>query len=331
MKKTLLKTMALCGALILGLGLNSQAATITVNSTSGTPYSVTISVTPTALIPSSTTSCASGYNYNIQYDYAVSYSAGAPGNLYTLQFIFKCGSTTLGAYPASNAAGSYTSLVTTTNPWTNMTNCATATLASNNCVATLDIIVEGPGIANQTITVSNPLPLNLISFDAMARGNEVLLNWVSSSATASNYFVERSNNASNWATIGTATAQQALNGSYQFMDKQPLEGTNYYRLRIQSNDGSATYSHTIFQKIVGDGQQIVVYPNPANTDRLSISGLNNPTDWTVQLSNTLSQELMKTALTNNQITIPAVPSGLYFLRFTNASTKESKLIKLMKD
>lgn len=327
---TLLKSIAAGIALTLGLSNNSQAATVNVSSTSGPAYTATITITPTAIVPAAG-ACPYGYNYTLTYDYSISYSTTPPRNLDNLQFTFKCGGTSIGPNSVSSTAGSYTN-VSTSSQYSSLTNCATATLASNNCISTLEVTVSGAGISNQTITVSNPLPIGLVSFNTQARNAGVLLTWVSSLATPETYFIERSNDAKSWSTIGKAATTQSASSTFQYTDNAPINGTNYYRLRMQNTDGSSEFSHTLSQKISRAGlEEISVYPNPTKSNTIYFTGLSNAADWQLSLRNTLGQELVKMNLTASQIELPNLPKGLYMLQMTNSLTKESKMLKLMKD
>ncbi|MBS1643601.1 MAG: T9SS type A sorting domain-containing protein [Bacteroidetes bacterium] len=327
---TLLKSIAAGIALTIGLGNNSQAATITVSSTSGPAYSATITVTPTAIVPLTGT-CPYGYNYTISYDYSISYSTTPPRNLDNLQFTFKCGSTSIGPNSVSSAAGSYTGN-SSSSQYTSLTNCATATLASNSCVSSLEITVSGAGISSQTFTVLNPLPIGLVSFNSQAQNTGVVLTWVSSVATPETYYIERSKDAKSWSTIGKATATQSANSTFQYTDNAPLNGNNYYRLKMQNTDGSSEFSHTISQKINRTGlEEISVYPNPTKSNTIYFTGIKDAADWNLSLRNTLGQELVNATLVGNQIELPNIPNGLYMLQMTNSLTKESKMLKLMKD
>lgn len=129
----------------------SIAYSTTVNAASGQTYSVDISIELTGIVPSQST-CNNGYNYNVAYNYDIQFNGNAPSNLWTLQGTIECG-TNQGIFfnlPTSPGSGTGT---TTGNPWRNVSDCATATVQSLECNS-IDIQIQGPGISNQTVTVT---------------------------------------------------------------------------------------------------------------------------------------------------------------------------------
>lgn len=98
--------------------------------------------------------CPNGYNYNVELGYDVAFSgSNTPANLWTLQAnILNCGDAATIFFDLPNQGGGGT-LTTTSNPWRNQSDCATATLADFGCQA-LEITIDGPGIASQTLSLT---------------------------------------------------------------------------------------------------------------------------------------------------------------------------------
>jgi hypothetical protein len=91
-----------------------------------------------------------------------------------------------------------------------------------------------------------PLPVELISFSASYTNAATLLSWQTASETNSDAFiVERSENGNDFLEIGRlkAAGNSMDIRNYQYKDSQPLDGTNYYRLKQIDLDGSYTYSN----------------------------------------------------------------------------------------
>ncbi len=78
---------------------------------------------------------------------------------------------------------------------------------------------------------------------------------------ATSYEVERSADATNFATIGNSSVKTSLDASvtYQFNDAQPAGGKNYYRIKQKNAKGAATYSKVIMVNNIS----FKVNPNPA--------------------------------------------------------------------
>lgn len=88
---------------------------------------------------------------------------------------------------------------------------------------------------------NNPLPVELLTFDAIKAGNKVLLKWTTASETnCESFIVERSFDLERNTTIdqvpgaGNTTSMQ----HYQTIDEHPQHGVNYYRLLQVDFDGT---------------------------------------------------------------------------------------------
>lgn len=94
----------------------------------------------------------------------------------------------------------------------------------------------------------SPLPIELLSYTATCRDDEVVLNWATASETNNNYFtIEKSADAVNWeilTTVGGAGTSNAPN-YYSAFDSQPYSDVSYYRLKQTDFDGTFTYSPVI--------------------------------------------------------------------------------------
>jgi hypothetical protein len=115
---------------------------------------------------------------------------------------------------------------------------------------------------------NNPLPIELLVFDARAGKNRQSdLNWITAAEKDNDFFtIERSRDGINFSAIGRVegAGNSTNNVYYTFVDKNPFDGVNYYRLKQTDFNGSYSYSETrtvTFDKPVVDAFK--VYPNPA--------------------------------------------------------------------
>ncbi|WP_157593693.1 T9SS C-terminal target domain-containing protein [Pontibacter actiniarum] len=93
-----------------------------------------------------------------------------------------------------------------------------------------------------------PLPVELASFKARAKGNQVELQWLTASEDRNSHFiVERSPDGKSFEGVGQLTGQGTTMQvtSYTFLDEVPLPGTSYYRLKQVDEDESYTYSAVV--------------------------------------------------------------------------------------
>jgi len=114
------------------------------------------------------------------------------------------------------------------------------------------------------------LPVTLTHFTAIPKGNTNQLAFTTSSELNNDYFeIQRSADGKSWSVIGmvigAGTTQQEQH--YQYADRRPLTGLNYYRLRQVDYDGQFEYSNIISvsrgEMSKGNGK---LYPNPAGTE-----------------------------------------------------------------
>ncbi|QMU28714.1 T9SS type A sorting domain-containing protein [Adhaeribacter radiodurans] len=108
-----------------------------------------------------------------------------------------------------------------------------------------------PNYAFRQSDILIPLPVGLIKFIARPEMHGVQLHWETASEEKNNYFVvERSSDGISFETIGqvkgVGTTQQQT--AYSFPDKNPLNGTSYYRLKIVATDGNSRFSKIIAVK-----------------------------------------------------------------------------------
>lgn len=111
------------------------------------------------------------------------------------------------------------------------------------------------------------LPITLVSFDGRATTRGVNLTWTTASEdNNSHMLVERSSDGQSFRSIGMIKGQgnsTKLN-EYSFLDVNPFEGRNYYRLVDVDIQGNKTPSELI--KVDFTYPEIVerIYPNPVN-------------------------------------------------------------------
>lgn len=123
-------------------------------------------------------------------------------------------------------------------------------------------------------------PIEIKSFYGTESKGEINLHWETyKEENLSSYLVERATNIetevcslgvcaeSPWVEIGMVAAQgnTETGHKYDFTDRAPQRGVNFYRLKILDRNGSISYSSTIEVFNTDDGTKWVVYPNPNNS------------------------------------------------------------------
>jgi len=113
------------------------------------------------------------------------------------------------------------------------------------------------------------LPVELLSFTAITRLQEVVLNWETTSEENNSHFtIERSANGISFQSIGELEGKGNSSEliSYSFIDEFPLTGRAYYRLKQVDFSGAFEYSEVI--SAVYDGAvnyNFRLFPNPVNS------------------------------------------------------------------
>jgi hypothetical protein len=143
------------------------------------------------------------------------------------------------------------------------------------------------------------------------------------------FVIERSTATTDYDSIGTVPGigDSQTPQNYAFQDSHPIEGANYYRLRMVDKHGHISYSKMVLLNF--SLAVIKLYPNPA---KQSVYLENNPNFTNdqpieVELIDPLGQRLFTASyptagLTRVNVPIPpGIVTGTYFLVAVNSSGK----------
>ena len=113
------------------------------------------------------------------------------------------------------------------------------------------------------------LPVTLTSVKAAPANGGVNVTWiVANEVNIKQYTVERSTDGgANYASIATQAAKNSVGAAttaYQSFDALPKTGDNLYRIRIESANGTVTYSSVVKVSFgqINQNPVITMYPNP---------------------------------------------------------------------
>lgn len=176
----------------------------------------------------------------------------------------------------------------------------------------------------------NPLPIELLSFEAKPYNNEVLTKWQTASEINNDHFdVERSLNAVLFEHIGTVKGSGTTytKHEYNFIDPKPYSGVSYYRIKQVDADGKAAYSNMVAVDL-SKTLDYVIYPNP-NHGQFTLEGSLGNAE--VLLYNMLGQKVEHGIESRTPHTIKVncstLSSGVYFINVkTKTDTKTHKLV-----
>jgi hypothetical protein len=178
----------------------------------------------------------------------------------------------------------------------------------------------------------NTTPVTLLSFTATKQGAQNLLQWATTQEINSSYFaVERSGDGVNFTSIGlvSAAGNSSVAKSYSLVDAKPVNGMNYYRLKMVDKDGEFTYSQV---RSINEGGSFVVsvYPNPVkNNLNLNISSDKAETVEVEVVDNegkvVTKQEVEVAAGASTQgINVGSLSNGVYYVKLVTPD-RESEL------
>lgn len=171
--------------------------------------------------------------------------------------------------------------------------------------------------------------IELASFEAhyQTEKHQVNLDWSTKSETNNAFFtIERSVDGLNFQAIGEVegAGTSSLSLYYNFVDKEPLLGDVYYRLKQTDFDGSYSYTEAI-HLFIEEANMLYSYPNPTNevlnielhsnqstTAHIALFSANG------QLVKSLSRNLNK-GIYKESLNLSSLDQGLYILK---VSTKQ---------
>ncbi|TDH27310.1 hypothetical protein EXU57_06890 [Segetibacter sp. 3557_3] len=122
------------------------------------------------------------------------------------------------------------------------------------------------------------LPITFKGIKAWQSNQGIQVEWnVESETNISHYAVERSANAIDYMQLGTVSARnQNKVEVYTLFDAIPLQGANYYRIRIVEHDGSARYSAVAKVQSGKANPAFTVSPNPVQNKQANVHLANMP-------------------------------------------------------
>jgi uncharacterized delta-60 repeat protein len=174
-------------------------------------------------------------------------------------------------------------------------------------------------IARYTLAEGGPLPVSLSNFNAFLQNRSVLLQWkTAGEKNLAKFVIERSADGIRFLPINNVavTGISTLSRDYSITDEQPLQGINFYRLKMIDADGKFTYSKIVAVKI-NLVNKLVIFPNPANRI-LFVEASGNDENARIQIVDGAGRIIKELKVflngqTSFSIDISNVPKGMYHL------------------
>lgn len=191
-------------------------------------------------------------------------------------------------------------------------------------------------ISSFSVTV---FPVELSHFSVSLQGGNAILDWTTDTEINNDYFqIERAGSDLSFLPIGqiSGAGNSSNRLDYQFIDENPLEGSNFYRLRQVDFNGAFEIFQTVEISFEADGMLTFSSQYFPREDQLRIS-ISNPenTAYNMEILSLNGQQLFFQAGTpglaseNLQISLSHLSAGMYLIRLnsTNGMLQYRKFMK----
>jgi hypothetical protein len=174
-----------------------------------------------------------------------------------------------------------------------------------------------------------PIPVIFTSLNASQQGEKIAVRWqVQNEMDVAKYEVEKSINGTEFSLVNTTNVSTAntVSGDYAWYDDKEISGSNFYRIKSISRNGSSNITQVIKVIASKTGASFIVFPNPVkgNTINLQIVDQVYGT-YQLRLINSNGQVVYtnKLPVTSNSmlksLTVDTnLPKGIYQLEIKNA-------------
>lgn len=217
--------------------------------------------------------------------------------------------------------------------WTDKGNGGTTgTTASGTVVSAAAVTGFGPfTLASSTLT--NPLPVELITFAANCEHETAVLRWSTASEYNNDYFtIENSFDALDWQAAATLDGKGTTSSltNYLWTDPSNPRRDLYYRLSQTDYNGVTTIHDPVYLKNCSENvSKLSIYPNPAK------SIVNILTDEKINQIRVLDPAGKAVAApidySYKQVHFNELPNGVYFIEITTPKEVFNEKVVVSRD
>lgn len=170
--------------------------------------------------------------------------------------------------------------------------------------------------------ITQPLSLTLLDVKALNEDKKNVITWKTENEIDFNGFdVERSIDSKKFEKIGFVKGKGTENEqySYNFDDFNPIEGLNYYRLKMIDENGKSSYSKVVSTKFEDLNNSLLIFSNPIIGGKFSF-----------KLNNYLENSAILTDIKGNKIAIEVISKGnnIYQTNILKNNLKGVLILKL---
>lgn len=194
----------------------------------------------------------------------------------------------------------------------------------------------GDGWASNFLPIT-PLPLSLLSFTGIQVKGQHFLNWETVQEINTEHFeLQRSASGSGFVTLGEvkAAGHSQQKEQYEYIDSQPLNGNNFYRLKMVDADTKFTYSNVVLLRLLKDKSVLQIYPNPtASVLNIELSGKQDNSEILIDVydasARLVARKTMKKDNNVLQLDVSKLAAGMYSIRIVDQ--EDMSVVKFVKN
>jgi hypothetical protein len=200
---------------------------------------------------------------------------------------------------------------------------------------TANVATDAAGNGNTAATqfvinYQNVLPVTLVDFTVKIDGNHARLQWQTAMEQNNGGFeIYRSGDDKRFVRL-TEIVGRNVASLYSFIDKNPLNGNNYYRLvQLDRNGTSTELGEKVLNFDLGS-VNVAVFPNPSSGKTKVKFGANRFRELIVAAvdGRIINQQKLSIGQLEAELDLSAYPNGTYFVKLLG--DKESNVVKVVK-
>ncbi len=201
----------------------------------------------------------------------------------------------------------------------------------------------GDGAALTNFAGVVPLPLTLISFEAIPNESFVLLKWVTEDELDTDFFtIEKTRTGRAFSWVGESLAAgYSLPGEqihYEMKDHDPFPGTSYYRLKTTDFDGKISLSHLVevnYAQVQDWGFKLYPNPNTGKHFNIQTQGVEKETSLVLEVFDLQGRLIQRTPYLGADMEATAIQlqqqlaAGSYLIRLSHPEYGQQAKILLV--
>lgn len=185
-------------------------------------------------------------------------------------------------------------------------------------------------------SLENPLPVNLMHFNANAVAEGVQVRWITAmEKNVSHFEVERSYDNREFKTVAQqeAAGNTAQRRSYNYLDREADKSATvaYYRLKMVDRDGTFEYSPVAAVKMTNSESRLVhnLFPNPAKSGGYVNVMLNSSQRVQMEILNLHGKTLSTRSIGSTEhVELGGLAAGVYLFRFTDGNSTHTERVEI---